>query len=79
MNNEKQVGELIKQLREEKGLTQAQLSELAKVSVEQISKMENGDLNISIHTVGRVFNALGNPATLVLANEGSEVMRLPLF
>lgn len=74
-----QLGELIKQLREENGLTQAQLSELAKVSVEQISKMENGDLNVSIFAVGRVFNAFGNPATLVLANEGSEVMRLSLF
>lgn len=66
MNPIKQIGELVKQLRTEKSLTQAQLSELAKVCVKQISKMENGHGDVSIMAVGRVFRALGSPARLVL-------------
>ena len=66
MNPIKQLGEIIKSLRNEKSLTQAQLSELAKVSVKQISKMENGHGDVSIIALGRVFRALGNPARLVL-------------
>lgn len=67
MNNpSKQIGEHIKQLRTEKSLTQAQLSELAKVSVQQISKMENGHEDVPITKIGRVFRALGCPARLVL-------------
>lgn len=62
----KQVGELARQFRKEKNLTQAQLSELAKVSVRQISKLENGREDVSIHTIGRVFRALGCPARLIL-------------
>ena len=62
----KQIGEHIKQLRTEKSLTQAQLSELAKVSVQQISKMENGHEDVPITKIGRVFRALGCPARLVL-------------
>lgn len=55
----KQIGAHIKQLRNEKSLTQAQLSELAKVSVKQISKMENGCEGVSIMAMGRVFRAMG--------------------
>ncbi len=66
MNPIKQLGEKIKSLRKEKNLTQAQLSELAKVSVKQISKMENGHGDVSIMAIGRVFRALGKPARLVL-------------
>lgn len=78
MNNN-QLGELIKQIRNEKGLTQAQLGELAKVSVRQISKMENGDFNVSIFAIGKVFNALGEPAAIILANADGEKWRIPLY
>lgn len=66
MNPNKQIGAYIKQLRTEKNLTQVQLSELAKVSVQQISKMENGHEDVSITKIGRVLRALGCPARLVL-------------
>ncbi|MDE6649288.1 MAG: helix-turn-helix transcriptional regulator [Muribaculaceae bacterium] len=55
----KQIGEIAKQLRKEKNLTQEQLSKLANVSVRQISKIENGWEDVSIRLISRVFGALG--------------------
>lgn len=72
----KKVGELARQFRKEKSLTQAQLSELARVSVKQISKLENGHEDVSIHTIGRVFRALGCPARLVLYNKSNEIQQI---
>lgn len=75
-NAVKKVGELVKQIRKEKNLTQAQLSELARVSVKQISKLENGHEDVAIHTIGRVFRALGCPARLVLYNKSNEIQQI---
>ena len=75
-NSVKKVGEIVKQLRKEKSLTQAQLSELARVSVKQISKLENGHEDVPIRTIGRVFRALGCPARLVLYNKSNEIQQI---
>lgn len=66
MNPIKQLGEMIKSLRKEKNLTQAQLGELANVGKWTVSKIENGSEDVSILTIGRVLRALGYPAQLVL-------------
>lgn len=72
----KQVGELARQFRKEKNLTQAQLSELAKVNVKQISKLENGHGDVSTYAVGRIFDALGRHARLVLRDASDEIVQI---
>lgn len=55
-----QFGQLIKEVRKEKGLTQQQLGELIGVTKSQISKLENGTSNMTIGTIFRVFEAMNS-------------------
>lgn len=52
------IAEEIKQLREEKNLTQEQLGELIGVQRAQVSKLENSTTNITLGTIIKVFDAL---------------------
>lgn len=54
------VGECIKQIRKEKGLTQKALGEkcIPKISESNIRKYENGKQNPKIETIGRIAQAL---------------------
>ena len=52
------LGEMIKQARQERHLTQSQLGELIGVQKSQISRIENNAKNVTIETVLRVFRAL---------------------
>ncbi|NTW32805.1 MAG: helix-turn-helix transcriptional regulator [Bacteroidetes bacterium] len=52
------LGDMIKQVRLERNLTQEQLGKLIGVQKAQISKLENNTTNVTIYTVLRVFNAL---------------------
>lgn len=53
-----QFGQLIKEVRKEKRLTQDQLGELIGVTKSQISKLENGTSNMTIGTIFRIFEAM---------------------
>lgn len=53
-----QFGQLIKQVRKEKGLTQDQLGKLIGVTKSQISKLENGTSNMTIGTIFKIFEAM---------------------
>lgn len=53
-----QFGQLIKEVRKEKNLTQSQLGELIGVTKSQISKLENGSSNMTIGTIFRIFEAM---------------------
>lgn len=53
------LGHAIKQARQEKKLTQAQLGELVGVQKAQISKLEHSITNARLETILKVFNALG--------------------
>ncbi len=53
-----QFGQLIKDVRKEKELTQDQLGELIGVTKSQISKLENGTSNMTIGTIFKVFEAM---------------------
>ena len=63
------IGENIKKLRTEKGMTQAQLAERLFVTAQAVSRWENGDVEPSISTVGemaKIFEVsideiVGNP------------------
>lgn len=53
------LGQAIKQARQERNLTQAQLGELVGVQKAQISKIENSVKNARFETILKVFEALG--------------------
>ena len=57
------IGDKIKTLRKQKGLTQAQLGELVGVQKAQISKIEKSTANVKIVTVLKVLRALGAKLT----------------
>ena len=52
------LGEMIKQVRKERHLTQSQLGELIGAQKSQISRIENNAKNVTIETILRVFRAL---------------------
>jgi DNA-binding XRE family transcriptional regulator len=52
------LGQTIKQIREQKHLTQAQLGELVGVKKAQISKIENNLTDARFETILKVFRAL---------------------
>jgi len=51
-------GEMIKNVRKERNLTQEELGQLVGVQKSQISKLEKGSKNVTIATVLKVFDAL---------------------
>lgn len=53
------VGENIKRIRKEKGLTQKKLGELCGINEANIRKYENGNQNPKIETVDKIASALG--------------------
>jgi HTH-type transcriptional regulator/antitoxin HipB len=53
------LGQTIKQVRQERNLTQEQLGELVGVQKAQISKIENSIKNARLETILKVFDALG--------------------
>ena len=52
------LGDMIKQVRLERNLTQDQLGKLIGVQKAQISKLENNATNVTMDTILRVFTAL---------------------
>ena len=53
-----QFGQLIKEVRKEKGVTQDQLGESIGVTKSQISKLDNGTSNITIGKIYKLFDAM---------------------
>ncbi len=53
-----QFGQLIKEVRNDKGMTQDELGQLIGVTKSQISKLENGTSNMTIGTIFKIFEAL---------------------
>lgn len=52
------IGEMIKEVRKERNLTQEELGKLVGVQKAQISKLEKGSKNVTIATILKVFDAL---------------------
>ena len=52
------LGEMIKQVRKERHLTQEELGRLVGVNKSQISKLERNTKNVTIATILKIFNAL---------------------
>ncbi|OIO31496.1 MAG: hypothetical protein AUJ18_06065 [Candidatus Hydrogenedentes bacterium CG1_02_42_14] len=58
------VGNKIKLIRKQKGLTQKQLAEKMKVSQQLISRMESGRDNVSLITIKRLVSSLGGAISI---------------
>ena len=58
-DTKKLPGIIIKTKRENKGLTQSELSSLTKISVSNISAIENGKRNIGLKTAKKLAKTLG--------------------
>ncbi len=52
-------GDILAELREDRGLTQKQLSEATGIDQSDLSKIERGMANVSISTLNRIALALG--------------------
>lgn len=59
MCNREIIGNKIKNIRQKKGLTQSQLSEMSQLTRTTISKIEVGKFNASIDLIERLIKPLG--------------------
>ncbi|MDI6709355.1 MAG: helix-turn-helix transcriptional regulator [Thermoanaerobacterales bacterium] len=65
------IGEKIRVLRGEKGLSLSALAERAGISVSYLSEIERGAVYPSLATLKRLAEELGVPALVLIGNEGS--------
>ena len=78
--NEK-VGQLIAQIRQDKGLTQAEFARRLNTSQSAVNRMEHGRQNLSLETLGRISDALNkqlltiNPGAINLRIEGGHELK----
>jgi len=54
-------GENLKKIRTQKGLSQRQLSAMCNVDNADISRMENGEINVTLNTIAQLADALEVP------------------
>ena len=54
----KQIGLRIKQIREEKGITQQELASLCNFEKSNMSRIESGGTNMTVYTLHKIANAL---------------------
>ncbi|HUC95878.1 MAG TPA: UDP-N-acetylglucosamine 1-carboxyvinyltransferase [Candidatus Saccharimonadia bacterium] len=54
----KKIGQLIYQIRQERGLTQTEFAKRLKTSQSAVNRIENGRQNLSIETLGRISDVL---------------------
>ncbi len=71
------TGQLIKEFRKAKGLTQIRLSELVGVSYQQIQKYESGIDNISVERLKQIAKALNVPITQFFRTDREMVAEAP--
>ena len=65
----RQIGENLKQLRRERGLTLGQLAALAGLSKAMLSDIEKGGANPTVNTIWKLANGLKVPYTRLLEGE----------
>lgn len=68
--NAEYIGQIIRELRKEKKLTQEELGKLIGVKKSQISKLENSFTNVRIDTILKVFRALNTRINFYVERSG---------
>src|SRR5438270_4957886 len=63
------IGNLIAQVRQDKGLTQAEFARRLSTSQSAVNRMEHGRQNLSLETLGRISDVLNKP--LISLNQGA--------
>lgn len=71
--NEK-IGHLIAQIRQERGLTQAEFAKRLATSQSAVNRMEHGKQNLSLETLGRISDVLNKQ--LITINGGAVNLRI---
>ena len=71
--NEK-IGQLIYQIRQEKGLTQAEFARKLKTSQSAVNRIEHGKQNLSLETLGRISDVLNKQ--IISINENGVNLRI---
>ncbi|MDE7244404.1 MAG: helix-turn-helix domain-containing protein [Oscillospiraceae bacterium] len=74
-----EVGQYVKQCREEAGLTQEAFAELIGLGVKHVSAIECGAVGVSLSTLRRMSKALSVPADLLLFGTADEIERQGRF
>ena len=64
MKDRETIGQLIRQLRKEKGMTQVELASSASTTQKSISRIETGKDNASFSTIVTIFEALDMEVSL---------------
>ncbi len=64
--NNFKIGEILRQAREESGMTQEQLAKSIKTTKSAVSRMENHAEDIKLSTLNKVANALGKSLNISL-------------
>ncbi|MEM6737375.1 MAG: helix-turn-helix transcriptional regulator [Bacteroidota bacterium] len=62
----KSLGQRVQQLRTEKGFTQQELCDKAEIARSQLTRLEQGDLNITVSTLNALATAMGVTPKMVL-------------
>lgn len=62
----KQVGETIQHEREKKGLTRKQASSYISMDENSFRRIEQGQTNVTVGTIERVFKGLGKKAKIIV-------------
>lgn len=70
------IGERIKEIRTEKGLTPKELSEKSGVSYQMIGQYEKSDSNLQISTLLKIANALNVKITDIIYDDIDEDMEI---
>lgn len=76
MNERERIGALLAQKRNEAGLSVRALAELAGVSYQNITKIENGKYNVSIDILSKIVNALN--CKIDIANKQTDILKMKI-
>lgn len=68
----KKLGERIRAIREEKGISQEELSFRTELSRNQIGRIERGEINTGISTLFEIANGLDVDVVLLFVDEREE-------
>jgi transcriptional regulator with XRE-family HTH domain len=73
----RRIGQVIKEARKARGMTQMKLSELIGVSYQQVQKYEKGSDNISVERLKQIAKAINVPITLFFPGGTEAVAEAP--
>jgi transcriptional regulator with XRE-family HTH domain len=67
------LGQTIKEMRQQRGLSQIKLAEILGVSYQQVQKYEKGKTKLSVERLRQLAGALGVPVAALLSGEPDRV------